>query len=42
MNFYGFQTIIQQYVKNCPVTVQNMKTVHHKDPVKPINVDGPN
>ena len=24
------------------VCVQNIQTVHHKDPVKPINVDGPN
>ena len=42
MNFYGLQTIIQEYVKSCPVCVQNMKTVHRKEPVKPINVDGPN
>ena len=42
IGFYGLNSLIEEYVSNCPVCVQNSKTVHRMDPVKAINVDGPN
>ena len=42
INFYELQTIKQKFTKNCPVCVQKMKAVYFKEPVKPINVEGPN
>ena len=42
INFYGLQSLIQEYVYKCPVCTQNTKTVHREEPVKAISVEGPN
>ena len=36
------QSIIQDYVKNCPVCIQNTKTIHLMEKVYSINIDAPN
>ena len=42
IGFYGLNTIINDYISNCPVCVQYSKTVHRVDPLKTIKVEGPN
>ena len=32
----------EEYVNNCPVCVQSSRTIHRTNPVKSINVNGPN
>ena len=42
IGYYGLNSLIEQYVGNCPVCVQTSKTQHRLDPVKSININGPN
>ena len=42
IGFYGLNSVIEEYANNCPACVQNSKTFHRMEPVKAINVDGPN
>jgi hypothetical protein len=42
IGYYGLNSLIEEYVSNCPVCVQSSRTVHRTDPVKSINVNGPN
>ena len=42
IGFYGLNSLIEEYVSNCPVCVQSSRTIHRTDQVKSINVNGPN
>lgn len=42
IGYYGLNSLIEEYVSNCPVCVQSSRTVHRTDPVKSININGPN
>ena len=42
IGYYGLISLIEEYVNNCPVYVQSSRTIHRTDPVKSINVNGPN
>ena len=42
IEYYGLNSLIEEYISNCPVCVQSSRTIHRIDPVKSINVDGPN
>ena len=42
IGYYGLNSLIEEYISNCPVCVQSSRTIHRIDPVKSINVDGPN
>ena len=39
--FYDLGEIIKEYVRNCPVCIQTVKTVHRLEPCKAITVNGP-
>ena len=41
IGFLGLDTIIQEYIKNCPICVQTGRTIHRMDPIHPIIVEGP-
>ena len=41
IGFLGLDTILQDYIKNCPVCAQVGRTVHRLDPIHPIIVPGP-
>lgn len=34
-------SLIQEYIKNCPICVQTGRSEHRLDPILPICVDGP-
>ena len=42
IGFFGITKIIEDYVSNCPICVQTMRTVHRNEPVHAICVNGPN
>lgn len=42
IGFYGLNNLIEEYVSNCPVCIQSSRTIHRTNPVKFINVNGPN
>ena len=42
IGYYGLNSLIEEYVGNCPVCVQTSRTQHRLDPVKSININGPN
>ena len=42
IGFYGINSIIEDYVSNCPICVQTSRTIHRMEPVKSINMIGPN
>lgn len=38
-DFYGSNSIIEDYVSNCPICVQTSRTIHRMEAVKSINMD---
>ena len=42
IGYYGINSLIEEYVNNYPLCVQSSRTIHRTDPVKNINIDGPN
>ena len=42
IGYYGLNSLIEEYVNNCPVCFQSSRTIHRTNPVKSINVNGPN
>ena len=42
IGYYGLNSLIEEYVSNCPEYVQSSRTVHRIDPVQSINVNEPN
>ena len=41
IGFIGIDLLLQEYVTNCPVCCQNSHNSKRNDPVKSINIDGP-
>ena len=42
IGFYGINEIIEEYISNCPVCAHSCKTIHRLDPVRSIDIMGPN
>ena len=42
IGYYGINSLIEEYISNCTVCVQSSRTIHRKDPVKSIDIEGPN
>ena len=42
IEYYGLNSLFEEYISNCPLCIQSSRTIHRIDPVKSINVDGPN
>ena len=42
IEYYGFNSLFEEYISNCPLCIQSSRTIHRIDPVKSINVDVPN
>ena len=40
INFYGLQSIVQDYVYNCPICTQTTKTIHREEPEKQFLLKG--
>ena len=41
IGYIGIDNLLEGYVSNCPVCCQTARTLHRTDPIKSININGP-
>ena len=42
IGYYRINSLIEEYIVDCLVCAQSAKAIHRSDPIKSININGPN